>query len=341
MSDLRVVRTRGGKVETVHRVGCAVVRVDRGLVARSGDPDAFTWWRSAAKPFQAIPLVEDGGADHFGLDTEELAITCASHSSEPGHLAVVDRLLAAIGCREDDLACGPHPPLSSEVRRALIREGQTPTPRWSNCSGKHAGMLALARHRGWPIEGYVRPDHPVQQRLLGVIAEWTGVAVEAITLGVDGCTTVCYGTPLRSMATAWARFGASTDPAPRRVREAMLAHPDLIAGTGRPCTAMMAAWPGKVVAKIGADGVYGAALPGLGMGVAIKVEDGDTAASALATVAVLRQLLGRWGGEGAVAEEAPLSEWTNPPILNTRGTPTGIHEVVGSLVFEMGVAANG
>lgn len=341
MTEMAVVRTRGGMVESVHRVACAVVHPGRGLVASSGDPTFRTWWRSAAKPFQAMPLIEDGAARHFGLDSEQLALVCASHSSEPAHLAVADRILAAIGAAESDLACGPHPPLSTAVHREQIRTGQVATKRWSNCSGKHAGMLALARHHGWPLEGYTGVDHPVQRRLLASVSEWTGLGPGELALGVDGCTTVCYGLPLEAMALAWARFGISDDPAPRQLREAMLAHPFLVAGSGRPCTVMMEAWPGQLIAKIGAEGVYGAALPSLGLGVAIKVLDGDNKASALAMVAVARQLF----GESGVAEPAGLAQrlegWVDPPIVNTGGEVTGQHQVTGGLVFLAGSAANG
>lgn len=339
MGELVVIATRGGREESLHRVSCAVVDAEVGLVAQAGDATRFTWWRSAAKPFQAMALVEDGGADQFGLGPEELALTCASHSSEPGHLAVVDRFLDRIGATEADLRCGPHPPLSAAVQRTLIARGQDPTPRWSNCSGKHAGMLALARVHGWPTTEYTEAGHPVQQRLLRSIVEWTGVPAGAVALGVDGCTTVCYGLPLRAMATAWARFGSSTESAPHRLRTAMLAHPFLVAGTGRPCTQIMAAWPGEVIAKIGADGVYCAAIPGRGLGVAIKVEDGDMRASALVMVAVIRELLRQVGESESTALEHRLAGLIAPEIRNTRGEPTGRLEVSGTLVFlEPGVA---
>jgi len=318
-----------------------VIHAARGLVARAGESSQSTWWRSAAKPFQAMALIEDGAADRFLLDSEQLALACASHSSEPAHLRVTDRILAAIGADEADLACGPHPPLSAVVQRALVRSGQVPTPRWSNCSGKHAAMLALARHHGWPLEGYTGINHPVQRRLLQSVAEWTGMRPEDVALGVDGCTTVCYGLPLEAMAGAWARFGTSPEPAPRRLREAMLAHPYLIAGTGRPCTVMMEAWPGQIIAKIGAEGVYGAALPTLGLGVAIKVSDGDLKASALAMVAVARQLFREFGMAAPTDLAERLDGWIEPPILNTRGEATGHHGVIGGLVFLAGGAANG
>jgi len=333
MTSLTVECTRGDLVESVHQVSVAVVAPTGRLVAAAGDPERMTWWRSAAKPFQAMPLVEDGAADRFGLDPEELALACASHSSEPRHLAVVERFMAKVGVAESDLACGPHPPLSPAAQRELLREDRAPTPRWSNCSGKHTGMLALARHHGWSLPGYAQAGHPVQQRILGAVSEWSGVPADRIHQSVDGCAAVCFGLPLSRMATAWARFGTSDRPAPRRLRQAMLAHPFLVAGTGRSCTEFMAAWPGAVLAKIGAEGVYGAALPALGLGVALKVEDGDLRCSAIALLAILRQLSDRDSGSPLATVPPSLAEWMDPPVRNTRGEETGRLQVAGELVF--------
>lgn len=292
-ATLRIVATRGDLVESAHAVSVAVAsagalgRSGGGLVAFAGDPELATFWRSAAKPFQALPLLEDGAATRFGLGTEELALTCASHSSEPVHLEVTDRFLAKIGCTEDDLACGPHPPLGPEVASRVSRDGLTPTPRWSNCSGKHSGMLALAKHHGWPAKGYETKEHPVQQRILEGVRKWTG---EEPVLAVDGCVAVCFGLPLSGMARAYAALGDGATPGLATLRDAMLARPDLVAGTGRSCTDVMRAAPGKVVVKLGADGVYCGALVGTGLGFALKVEDGDMRTLPVALLAVLDQL---------------------------------------------------
>lgn len=334
MKSLRVEVTRGTLVESVHRVAAAVVTVEGRLVAAAGDPDYVTFWRSAAKPFQALPLLEDGVVTRFGLGDEELALACASHSSEEVHLRVVDRLLERIEVPESALACGPHPPLSAEVAHQAIRAGTTLTPRWSNCSGKHAGMLALARCHGWPFAGYERLGHPVQERILTVIEEWTGCRRERITFGVDGCTTVCYGLPLRAMALAYARFGASQDEAPARLRGAILSQPNLIAGSGRLCTDLMRAWPGEVFAKIGAEGIYSAMVPARRLGIALKVEDGDMRSSGIALLAILRQVLQRDGGlaSGLEALES-LHDHLAQPVRNTRGIPTGLVHAAGELRF--------
>src|SRR5436189_89348 len=191
------------RATTVH---VAVVDAAGKLVAKVGDPDLVTYWRSAAKPFQALPLAADGVLERFAITTEQLALCCASHSSEPQHVAIVRDLLRKIECSERDLLCGPHPPLSETVARDYASRGVRLTAIYSNCSGKHAGMLALARHHGWPTDFYTRVEHPVQRRCLEEVSRWTDVAVPDIKTAVDGCGVVCYGLPLRQMALAYARL---------------------------------------------------------------------------------------------------------------------------------------
>ena len=333
---MRVELHRGGLIESVHRVHAAVIRADGRLEAHAGDPDMVTFWRSAAKPFQALPLVADGAAQRYGLTGEELALCCASHSSEPGQVERVRAFLARIGCTENALRCGPHPPLSDDVAREYERHGVTLTAVYSNCSGKHTGMLALARHHGWPIEGYQALDHPVQQRCLREVSRWTDVAEDRIGTAVDGCGVVCFALPIRNMALAYARLGRGEEgvgrsgwsgassplpPPSSRVVEAMLRHPELIAGRGRPCTDMMAAHPGRVITKVGAEGVYSALLVEEGLGVTLKVEDGHGPAAALVMAAILDQL-------GLSPQPESLSR---RPMRNTRGEPVGELRVFGSL----------
>ena len=332
--ELRVEATRGELVESVHPVAAAVVDARGRLLAASRDPDYVTWWRSAAKPFQALPLVEDGAAERFGVSDEELALVCASHSSEPRHLALVERLMTKVGVGEDALACGVHTPLSPAVAEAVARGAAKMTPRWSNCSGKHTGMLALAKHHGWPIGGYNAAGHPVQRRILEAVARWTGAECREIRLAVDGCTAVCFGLPLRRMAHAYAQLGTAEDPAARRIAGAMMAHPLVVAGQGRLCTDLMRAWPGRVIAKVGADGIYCASLPGLGLGIALKMEDGDMRASGVALLELLRELLARLGPAGTAAwPAASLEPHGRRRILNTRGAETGELRPAGGLRF--------
>ena len=315
---MRVERRRGAIVESTHEIHAAVVGADGQLIASTGNPDQVTFWRSAAKPIQALPIVLDGAADAFALDDAELALACASHSSEPAQVERVRRMLAKIGCGEDDLLCGPHAPLSETVAQDYRARGVTLTAIHSNCSGKHAGMLALARHRGWPTAGYVAGEHPVQRRCLEEVARWTDVAVRDIGTGVDGCGVLCFALPLRRMALAYARLGARADHAARRIRTAMLAHPELIAGAGRPCTEVMTAAPGKVIAKVGAEGVYSALIVEGNIGIALKVADGHTQAAVFALHAVLGEL---GVGQGAAVR----------PVRNSRGLVVGEMRVNGGL----------
>ena len=311
---LLVENRRGAVVESRHTVHVAVVDGAGKLVARAGDPDLVTFWRSAAKPFQALPLVEDGVVGRFGLTRQDLALACASHSSEPAQVALVREFLQKIGCSERDLMCGPHRPLSDAVAKDYETRGVRLTAVYSNCSGKHAGMLALAKHHGWPTEFYARVEHPVQQRCLAEVSRWTDVPAKQIGVAVDGCGVACFALPLRNMALAYTRL-------PSTILDPMVLHPELIAGEGRPCTEMMRAHPGRVLAKVGAEGVYSALLVRESLGVTLKVEDGHSVASALAIAAVLAEL-------GLKPQPASL---LTRPIMNSRGETVGEMRVNGGL----------
>ena len=305
---------RGTVLESRHRVHVAVVDASGTLVAQAGDPEYRTFWRSAAKPFQALPLVEDGVTERFGLSRQDLALACASHSSEPAQVALVREFLQRVGCSERDLMCGPHRALSDAVARDYETRGVRLTAVYSNCSGKHTGMLALARHHGWPTEFYARIEHPVQQRCLKSVGTYTDVPVQDIGVAVDGCGVACFALPLRNMALAYTRLDGP-------ILEAMMLHPELIAGEGRPCTEMMRAHPGRVVTKVGAEGVYSALLVREGLGVTLKVEDGHSVASALAIAAVLAEL--------ALKPQPP--SLLKKPITNSRGETVGEMRVSGGL----------
>jgi L-asparaginase II len=313
-SRLFVELYRGSVLESRHKVHVAVVDADGRLVAQAGDPAYRTFWRSAAKPFQAWPLVEDGVAPRFGLQRQDLALACASHSSEPAQVALVREFLQRIGCSERDLMCGPHRPLSEAVAKDYEKRGVRLTAVYSNCSGKHTGMLALAKHHGWPTEFYARLDHRVQQRCLKSISAHTDVPVEQIGVAVDGCGVACFALPLSNMALAYTRLAGP-------ILEAMMLHPELVAGEGRPCTEMMRAHPGRVVVKVGAEGIYSALLTREELGVTLKVEDGNTLASALAIAAVLAEL---------GLKPQPESLLTRP-ITNSRGETVGEMRVIGGL----------
>jgi L-asparaginase II len=194
-------------------------------------------------------------------------------------------------------------------------------------------MVALAKHHDWPLAGYQRAGHPVQDRLVAEIGRWTGLDPQRITTAVDGCTTVCFGLPLRAMALGYARFGVATDPSTTRLRTAMMTHPQLVAGTKRLCTDLMQAWPGEIVAKIGAEGVYSVAVPSLGWGIAIKVEDGDLRSVGVALLGVLRRLFEHASVTLGLAALDQLSNHAVPRVSTTRGEVVGQIRPAGSLAF--------
>lgn len=309
-----VENVRGSVVESRHEVHVAVVDAAGKLVASAGNPDFVTFWRSAAKPFQAQPLIDDGVVDRFGLRREDLALACASHSSAPEQVTLVREFLQRIGCSERDLMCGPHRPLSDAVAKDYETRGVRLTAVYSNCSGKHTGMLALAKHHGWPTEFYARVEHPVQQRCLQAVSAITEVPPGEIGVAVDGCGVACFALPLRNMALAYTRLEGP-------ILEAMVLHPELIAGRGRPCTEMMQGHPGRVVTKVGAEGVYSALLMRETLGVTLKVVDGHSLASALAIAAVLSEL-------GLKPQPSSL---LRKPITNSRGETVGEMRVKGGL----------
>lgn len=313
-------------MEEIHRGHLAVVGSDGTTIASLGSPAAArTYWRSAAKPFQTMALVYSGGAAAFGLDSRDLAICSASHNAEPFHLEQVRTVLAKAGCAATDLACGAHPPLDAASAAALARSGEAPSPLHNNCSGKHAGMLALAKHLGAPLAGYREPDHPVQRELLANVMRFTGLAADEITIGVDGCGVVTFGITVERMALAFARlmrpdaFGSPYREAALTVRDAMIAHPELVGGTKRLDSDLMRVAGGRVLAKGGASGVLCVAVAG-GIGVAVKLESGPRLPGFGGPILIetLRQL-----GALAASDIGALEAYAHPPVLNVSGAKVG------------------
>lgn len=318
---LDVVVSRGDLVESRHRVHAAVVDAHGRLLVAARNPHLGVWWRSCAKPFQALPLVSDGLLDRLGWDAEALALACASHGGEPEHVALAGAMLQRIGLEEGDLACGPHEPLAARGARIVRESGKRATRLHNNCSGKHAAMLAGAVLRNWPTHGYEQHEHPVQRLARDAVAHWTGMPAERIALGVDGCGVTVFGLPLANMALSYARLVAAAtrgDDAPARVVSAMTEHPFLVGGTDRFDTLLMTASQGRILCKIGAEGVHTLALVDSGIGIAIKVEDGTARAQYPAVLAMLDAL-------GALPAELPeaLRELTERQVRNTRGEPVG------------------
>lgn len=326
MKDLRldIAVTRGAIIESRHRVHAAVVDADGQLVATCGDAGRVTHSRSCAKPFQVMPLVESGGFDELRWGDNELALACGSHGGEPEHVAIAMSMLATMGLEEGDLACGAHDPLTARGTKHLRDAGERPTRLHNNCSGKHAAMLGRAMTAGWATEGYEREDHPVQKAVLRSVAQWAGLPVDAIGRAIDGCGVVEFTMPLESLARGYAGFGqAAGDKASvaARILHAMRTRPFLVGGTDRFDTVLAEETRGSVVSKIGAEGVHCAVMPALGLGIALKVEDGAQRAQYPALLVALQQL-------GVLPEELPprLAELRQRPLRNTRG------EVVGEVV---------
>ena len=313
--------TRGSRVESHHRGAIAVFDADGRSVFSAGNVDEAIYPRSAVKAIQALPLIESGAADAFGYSDRELALAQASHGGEPDHAATAAAMLHAAGLDKSTLQCGSQWPSHSASAAALSAAGDKPSALHNNCSGKHAGFLAVARHNGFLIEGYVKPDHPVQRLVRDVLESLTGAAHLADECGIDGCSIPTYAVPLSALATGFARFGSSRGVAPdraaaaRRIFAAAIAEPFYIAGTGRFCTEAITAMKGEALVKTGAEGVFCGAMPDAGLGIAIKCDDGASRA-AETVMANLLLVLGR-------QDNAALRRWANPPLLNRRNIPIG------------------
>ena len=319
--NLDVAVTRGDAVESEHRVHAAVVNGGDALVGAARDARLTTFWRSCAKPFQVMPLLESGGFDELPWGVDELALACASHGGEPEHVSVAEGMLQDIGREEGDLVCGPHEPLSPRGARLVRENGIRLSRLHNNCSGKHAAMLALAQTSGWEMDGYEQADHPVQEAGAASVARWSGVPADRLVRAVDGCGVVVYGLPLEAMARAYARLAAEWargDEVPRRVVDAIRERPHLFGGTDRFDTVLLEETGGAVLAKVGAEGVHSVALLDRGIGAAIKVEDGSARAQYPAVVRLLQVL-------GALPATLPprLADIVTRPVRNTRGERVG------------------
>lgn len=324
--------TRGDVVEVVHRGAVAVVDQEGQLIAHAGNPDLIVSMRSAAKPFQLLPLIESGAADRLGFTERELAAMAASHSGSDVHVETVAGILERLDLDERALLCGTHPPIDRRAAETLICANEPPSPLHNNCSGKHSAMLAYAVSQGWPIENYTAATHPVQVRIaqtLAAMADWPSAQIR---IGVDGCSVPTFGLPLRQAALAYARLADPSGlPEPRqsacrRVAAAMMAHAEMVAGRGRFDTALMHAGGGRIVAKGGAAGYQGvgilsgitpAPLSGAALGLAVKIEDGNgQRGTPPATLEALRQL-GVWDGlqTDALADFGPRTLYNHRQLL--------------------------
>ncbi len=320
--------TRGPMVESIHRGAIAVCDASGRLRIAIGDVQHAVFPRSALKPVQAVPLIESGAAERFGLNDEEIALACASHSGEPQHTTRIAAWQERIGCTATDFACGPHRPTHEGTAVAMIKSGERWTPLHNNCSGKHTGFMTLARGLEASVAGYEQVDHPVQRAVAGTLTELAALS-GPLPYGIDGCAVPNFAIPLAALARAMAVLADPNGLPParqaacRRIVAAMMANPELVAGTGRPCTQLMRQTPGIAV-KTGAEGVYVAILPSLGLGVALKVDDGAARAAETAIAAVLIAL-------AAVKDEGPAHALAHAPVLNTRNAQVGERRMVKGL----------
>jgi L-asparaginase II len=314
--------TRGALVECIHRGHIAIANTEGRVLYAAGDPHYVTYARSSAKLLQAIAVVAAGSASHFGFTEAEIALLCASHNGEPQHVNKARSILGKIGIDDSYLQCGAHAPFHKPSASQLQASGASPQAVHNNCSGKHSGMLALAVHLGLSLHDYKEPEHPVQQAMLAVFAAFAGVKKESVPLGTDGCGVPVYGIPLSGLAAAYARFGTPTGlqeaEACRTVLRAVTAHPEMIAGEDRYDTALIRTTGGRVVGKMGAEGVFAVSLPGEGLGLALKVEDGAKRALYPAVTEALKQL-----GWISDAECTALASFHMPPVRNWSGDEVG------------------
>ncbi|HUO85277.1 MAG TPA: asparaginase [Thermoanaerobaculia bacterium] len=335
---------RGGLLESVHHGSVAIADADGRLLAFAGSPDHSTFLRSAAKPFQALPLLRAGAEEAYELTSAEIALICASHGGEPHHVATAAAILRREELDESDLRCAAHPPLDERAAAELRLTGETPSPLHNNCSGKHAGMLLACALRDDPLNSYLDPHHPLQIEILRALEAFSGVEAGSIGIGIDGCGAPTFHLSLHRAAVAWARLseiasGGDTgvdlstyrDPA-RAVVEAMTARPDMVAGAWSVTTPLMQAFEGNLVGKEGAEGIYGIAFLGplqkrlaevfglsapRGIGLVLKIAGGAIRARVPAVFRCLEEL-----GIDVPRTEA-LRRWTDPILRNAAGTEVG------------------
>jgi L-asparaginase II len=318
-SAVPLLRVERGEVEEgIQRGHLAAVDARGTLVAAAGDPSRLTYFRSCAKPFQAIAALRTGIVERFRLTDEHVAIICASHNGEPRHVAVVRDLLAHVEIDESTLQCGAHWPYDESAASVVRREMAEPLAVFNNCSGKHSGMLAAARVLQAPLASYLEPSHPVQQRIRQVVEEFTGCATADVAYGVDGCSAPNAAVPLSAMASSFARLVTADDAAAKTAVHAMTTHPFLVGGTKRFDTALMEVTEGRLLAKGGAAGAHCTADRRSGVGLALKLEDVDGTWVSAAVVAALTGL-----GWLASGEQLALDRFAHPTLRNHKGLEVG------------------
>jgi L-asparaginase II len=323
---------RGDSVESVHYGAVAVVDSSGKLLASAGNPHVVTYTRSSLKPFQAMPMVAAGGVDRYGFSLDELAVMCASHNGEDIHETAVRSILKKAGCSDSDLQCGSHVPYKLKSNGVYISDTQDFSPVFNNCSGKHSGMLAYSRMLDAPLEHYLEVDHPVQREIRKCVSHITDTPDENMSWARDGCSAPNYALPLSGLALAFARLTLASDDvygdAPARIYEAMTSNPRMVSGKGRGDLAIMATGKGDWVSKVGGEAIKGIGIRSRGLGVAIKVGDGNTRSLVAVAADVLRQLDLLPDPSGT-----PLEPFARPEIKNHRDLVTGYIKPVVQLEF--------
>ncbi len=311
-------------MESLHRVSVAVVDDKGDLILSAGDTGIRTYFRSSAKLLQAIPLLEAGGRKAFGFTAREVAVMAASHDGEKIHTETVFSILSKIGLEEKQLFCGPHEPYHLPASIELRNEGRIPTSVHNNCSGKHSGMLAMCVLKGWEVDGYQKADHPVQKRIFDVVAEAVSQAPSEMEYGVDGCGVPTFYLSVHQMALAysrlaiWSKTEDNRGNAVNELLEAVREAPVMIEGTGGFCSELIRATGGRIIGKVGGEGIFCITVPDDGLGIALKVEDGNRRAISPAVVELLKTM--KLVGSDEVDRLAP---YHTPTITNHQGDEVG------------------
>lgn len=334
LNPILVKRYRGGVLESFHRGVVCMMNEQKEIIFSLGNIDQLCFPRSALKLFQVIPLIESGAVEHFGFTLQEISVMCGSHNGEERHIEVVNSILAKIGLQECDLRCGCQQPTLSQDRTSLILTGGAPTQLHNNCSGKHAGFLALCVYRGWPIETYTAIDHPLQQEILATVAEMHEISADDLHIAMDGCSAPIFSLTVKQQALGWhnlirpAAFGERREKSCKTIVEAITCFPYMVAGESRYCTEMMAACGSRIVGKTGADGIYCLGFPEAGISCAIKVDDGLTGPQYNIAQEIIKVL--KAGPELALTQ---LEKYISGPILNWNKYTVG-EEKVSEELFE-------
>jgi len=340
-SEILAKAIRGETIESIHRGHLIITGGAGETIALLGNPETITFWRSSAKPFQTLPFLLSGAAAKFGFTEKEIALACGSHSGESFHVETAKRMLERANFTEADLRCGAHLPFDEETAQKMIRAGEKPTQLHNNCSGKHAAMLALAKHIGADVKSYEHIKNPVQQKILETVSTFTDVPENEIKIGIDGCALPNFAVPISAMARAFAKlihppenFDDQLREACRQMVSAMMNFPEMIGGSRRLDTLLMQAAPGKIISKVGAEGVYLAGvLPSerwkTGLAIAFKIEDGDDQrARAVVAIELLRRL-----EILNLSNDENLREYSPIMLKNRRGDTVG--KIVSSFTLNL------